>query len=517
MLQAEALAVHLFVVTGGEHRDAALAYLRKVWRLCDRTLGMTDPLPGVGVGAGPEPAQGWTSGLADAGGLHLGASGARGLLAARRRPPASPGLHQAALRRRHDVLCLSVLLAPDASDGSDGSGWPALDAAWDGLLREAAPVRPETGVVGTARLYLSRLTREAAGELCTAPDSALTAAVRRRLPVHTGARPGRPGEGVVVPQGFAVWEDSAAPDDRTERRLAVVAPHDRDPELTAWTWTTRTRGLPPLATYLLNAAKLRYQLRVWSAAEAIGRLRTTTDTTITALLEHTATAPRGAGRQQDLLRASHALVDLQARERGLVDRSTRSREMARTVEIAAANLTALSGDPALGGPFADDRELAQWLLQRLDDETAYLEAALRRSEQVGVLADQLLQRGLQRRQETINLGLTGAVGAVLMTLAAVQSLQYSVPLPGPVKPAVVTLLGAFALLASLLVLRVVTPERRWSLVLVRTGAGALGAALGWVVAATAFGGAAQGWTWICAGAGAAAGSAAAAVTARWRG
>lgn len=125
-----------------------------------------------------------------------------------------------------------------------------------------------------------------------------------------------------------------------------------------------------------------------------------------------------------------------------------------------------------------------------------MEAALRRSEQVGILADQLVQRSRQRRQETVNLGLTGAIGATLMSLAAVQSLQYTVPLPGPVKPAVVTALGALALLASLVVLRVVAPERRGTRVLVRLGTGVVGAALVWVAMATLWGrGPGMGWTW----------------------
>ncbi|MDT7847569.1 CATRA conflict system CASPASE/TPR repeat-associated protein [Streptomyces justiciae] len=472
MIEGEALGVHVFVVTGGEHRAAALAFVRALWVECGARLGMTEPVPGVGVGM--EPRGGWTA--------HT-----RGLLAVR--GDSGPGVRQAVLRRDHDVLCLSVMLAPDAAENL---GWAELDAHWSDVVRAAGPgaAASNSGTLGETRLYLARLV-----DPCAQPAAESTGALAATLRSRAPGPPDRVPEGVVTPQGFAVWELLPTADTRIERRLVAVAGHERDPELTAWAWTDRNLNLPPLAKYLLHAAKLRYELRVWRGAEDIATLRAATDATIKALLERTA-VPAGPRRQSEILRASHALVALQARERGLVDRSTLSREMARTVEIAAANLALFAGDESLGGPFADDRALADWLVQRLDDEATYLEAAVRRCEQVGSLADQLVQRSQQRRQETVNLGLTGAIGAIVMSLGAVQALQYTVPLPGPVKPAVVTALGALALLASLVVLRVVAPERSWSLVLVRLGAGAVGAALAWIgVAAFGDWGAAAGATW----------------------
>lgn len=518
MLQAEALGVHVFVATGGEHRHDALAFLKELWDSCGEALGMRDPVRRVGVGT--DPPGGWGDHLlaprsrTDATSAARGPMTARGLIAARTKP--GPGVWQAALRREHDALCLSVMLAPDPGDGLD---WAELDARWSGIVRAAeataaATGRSREGVLGTARLCLARLADpadhpagEPAGAIPEAPSAdptgPLTALVRARTPAAASAPDGWPYRGVVVPQGFAVWEASDAADAREERRLVVIAAHDRDPELTAWTWTTRARELPPLGRYLRHAAKLRHQLRVWAAAEDTISLRARTDAVISELLRRTAATRRGPRRTAELLDAAHALTDLQARERGLVDRSTRIREMARTVEITAANLASLSGDPALGGPYADDRALSDWFAQRLDDEATYLEAALRRCEQVGTLVDQLIQRDLQRRQETFNLGLTGAVGAILMSLAAVQSLQYTVPLPGVVKPAVVTALGALALLASLVVLRVVVPDRQWSLALVRLSVGALGGAVAWVVV-SAVGGddVTPGWTAAWAGLGA---------------
>lgn len=141
--------------------------------------------------------------------------------------------------------------------------------------------------------------------------------------------------------------------------------------------------------------------------------------------------------------------------------------MRRTMEIATANLSALSGDDELGGPLADGRELGAWFAHQLEDDAIYLEAARERATQGG---------GVDRpagasTPGAVHLGLTGVIGAILMVLAAIQSLEFTVPLPPLVKPAVVTTLGAVALLFSLVVLRVTVPDRRWPLGLVWAGAG----------------------------------------------
>jgi membrane associated rhomboid family serine protease len=149
----------------------------------------------------------------------------------------------------------------------------------------------------------------------------------------------------------------------------------------------------------------------------------------------------------------------------------------------------------------------------------YLGAASERAGQVAALTDQMFQSRvqeardrLQRRQERFNLGLTGLIGAILMVLAAIQSLSYAVPLPQLVKPAVVAALGAFALLASLLVLRAAVPERAWSLGLVFVGVGLVAATATWVAVSALVGRAGtQTLTWQWAGAGFTAGVFAAAL------
>jgi len=86
------------------------------------------------------------------------------------------------------------------------------------------------------------------------------------------------------------------------------------------------------------------------------------------------------------------------------------------------------------------------------------------------------------RQEQFNLGLAGLVGTILMVLAAIQSLDYTVPLPHLVEPAVIAVLGSLALLTTLVVLRIAVPDRPWPLGLL-SGIATTHAAIAWVVVA----------------------------------
>jgi hypothetical protein len=139
------------------------------------------------------------------------------------------------------------------------------------------------------------------------------------------------------------------------------------------------------------------------------------------------------------------------------------------------------GEPGAGGLFADDRELGAWFAQQLDDDATYLGAARERAGQVAALADQLLQRRAQDERERFNLAATGAVGAVLMVLAASQSFGYQPPLPPLVQPAVVALLGAVALLSTLVMLWIVGRRQWWTRALLWVGWGLVGATTAWML------------------------------------
>lgn len=486
-LQGSEFVGHVFVVADGPARDADHRYLLGLWRRCCDQFGITEEIPDHSH----DPPDDLAS-----------APGPGGVLAARR--STGPGMHQMVLRRLPDVFCLAVLRAPAATDGL---GWLELDAQWSSVLRQ-----PTSGVIGSSRILQARLADPAGVPAVT---DALGAVVRVAVPA-TGAPKGWWKSGTVLDVSpsdrFAVWEVSDQPvppatwNGRAHRRIVVVAPAGGDAALSAWTWSRGDPEITPFARYLLHAAKARYELRVWETGQGFRRLRADTDEVVAALLRMVSDASE-AGRAPDrpeLMAASVRLVGLQAGELGLVDRSTRLREMRRTVAIAAANMTSYAPDDQPGGLFADDRMLVSWLDRQLDHDATYLEAARDRAREVGALTDQLVQRGQQRRQELFNLGLTGIVGAILMVLAAIGSLRYTVPVPAPVKPAVVGALGAFAILVSMVVLRVVVPERRWTWLAVCVATALLGAAVAWIAtSALALGNVAvPGVSWVWGGVGA---------------
>ncbi|SDG82494.1 CATRA conflict system CASPASE/TPR repeat-associated protein [Pseudonocardia oroxyli] len=477
-LQAEALVVHLFVAADRPENEADLAYLHAVWQRCVDRWALTERVADL-------PAD-------------LGLRTGTGLLAGRKRPTAdgsrTPHVQAALLRHEHDTYCLSVMREPV------GATWTRLEREWESILNGlTAP----TGLIGCAQVFLARLTGSGP------PDPAqLSEAIRDRLPASLLAAGEWWRAGVTADPGFAVWEASERSDERALRRLVVVADADADDLLSSWTWVVGDRALPALGRYLLNAARLRHQLRLWGTTRSrTMAARNAADARVDRLLGLLDPATRGDPEVDALLSASVEIVSLQAGKVGLARTAAGLREMRRTVEIATANLSALGGETTLG-PFADDRALGAWFSQQLADDETYLDAAKDRADQVAGLADQILQRRvqkdrerLQHRQERFNLGLTGTVGAILMLLAAIQSFEYAVPLPHLVQPAVVAALGAVALLASLLVLRVAAPGAWWSEVLVWVGAGLVGATAAWVVVSAVIGdaGAVLTWRWAAVG------------------
>jgi hypothetical protein len=148
----------------------------------------------------------------------------------------------------------------------------------------------------------------------------------------------------------------------------IATGEDGDAVASAWAWSRGDTAIPPLARYLLHAAKLRYQLRVWLRDDRARELRE-------GITETAAEARRtpDVPRQAELLRRRDDAL-LMADE---------LRDLRRTVEIAADNMARALGDEVeVSGPFADDRDLAQWFLARLDDDSAYLDTATRRAQRL---------------------------------------------------------------------------------------------------------------------------------------
>jgi predicted nucleotide-binding protein len=369
---------HLFVPAGGPRVAAASRAIREVWQGCEVLFGMTAPVAGTGLPAAlPDP-----QALREA-----AEAGGEVPLAARRRPGAAC---QALLRLHHDILSLSVGMAPPEASweapavaplaAEDRPWWRDLDFQWNLLVE-----RHSTALLGEARLFLTRVDAEAG--IRTADPALFTelAALLPAAPRAAGPEPSEPRSrtpaGVPFPGGFAVWEADIWPDDRATRRLVIAIAPDADPTASNWAWAPRrTAAIPPLARYLLHAAKLRYEKHVWQRDSQASRLRESLDT-LSAELRRTSDPA--------------ALELLRLRRMDAVLLHTDLAAMRRTVEIAADNLGRAIGlfspdnpsEPQAvpGSLFADDAAIARSLRERLDDETGYLAIAAERAEKVAAL------------------------------------------------------------------------------------------------------------------------------------
>lgn len=283
-----------------------------------------------------------------------------------------------------------------------------------------------------------------------------------------------------------MWEaDDPAGDRRMDRCLAVVAPAGRDRDLSAWTWSSGGPEMPPLASYLLEAAVLRHHLREGRLHVRSGSGRAQAEELISRVTT-TMGDVRDSGRIPDpreLDTISVPLLRLQAEELGLLRRAAELRGRRHSVAIATRNMAAYTGDGQAAGLFADDRDLARWLDRELDNEAVRLDLTRQQAVAAAALTDQLVQRGLQQRQERVALVVTAVLGAVLMALAAIQSLQFTFPIADPLKPAAVATLTTGALLLPAVSLPYPARSRRWLLAVVVSAGALFGASCGWLVAA----------------------------------
>ncbi|MDX8141564.1 CATRA conflict system CASPASE/TPR repeat-associated protein [Lentzea sp. BCCO 10_0061] len=242
------------------------------------------------------------------------------------------GSAQLVLRAEHDVLALSVLLKhPDQT-------WIELDRLLRTVLGATA-----SSVLGSAIVHVA----EAEG---LDHGAGFGGDLRELLPSASQApdwwhRGGRLGN------GLALWESSAVDDHRAHRELVVLARLGERHVLGNWTWSHDGRPeMPPLARYLMHLAKIRYQLRVWSRLPAAAELC----------------------RRADANELGETMTTMTA--------------MRHTVDIAEANAVRALADLPLPDngvdPVTDDRALASWFAQQLDDDIVYLttfhEGALRR-------------------------------------------------------------------------------------------------------------------------------------------
>lgn len=336
---------HLFAPVYGPDADAAYRAVEEIWRGCGLLLQMTDPIPGVDL---PYLLAGNRADLPGDGEVAL---------AARERPGANC---QAVLRLHHDLLNLSVALAPPELTAAGDPWWRTFDYQWGMLTARHSP-----HLLGEARLYLARID---AGPDIGAAIPALYTELSSLLPDADGEL--TPSTGVAISADLALWETATAPDARALRRFVLAIAPDADPAASAWVWSRGDAAIPPLARYLLHAAKLRYELRVWRSDSQARELRAALDSLSAEFRRLDVSDP-----------AKERLLQLRRLDAKLLHADLR--DLRQSVEIAADNLGRaldLSGLLIPGSAFADDAALADSMLEGLDDEVAYLGRAAERAE-----------------------------------------------------------------------------------------------------------------------------------------
>ena len=338
-LAEQELVCHVFVSADGETREAADSLVRTLWSRCGDVLALDEEVVRSGLPTTPPG--------------HLGEVGTSFALAARE---SSDRSRQAVLRRSHDVLVLSVLLAH-----VEQKAWPDLDRMLDHILDgiRGAPLgvvriyAGKTGDAGSAVLATPELAEVVAGALSCGESGNWR---------HRGRR---------IAEWFALWEVGARHDARAERRLVVLGPPGLDWELGELVWYRGDPGLPTLVRYLLHIAKIRYEVRVRAQAAPTTQLCDGAKQSTAAFRR----VLRGSAGPDTV---TAGLADLRRHQLVLAGTITDTRAMRRTVEIAGANAARLLGEPQLppdeDDPLGDDRAVAAWFVEQLGDDIEYLEA-----------------------------------------------------------------------------------------------------------------------------------------------
>jgi nucleoside phosphorylase len=388
LVSEQELIAHVFVPVEGPLSTAAGEWIRELWSLCGSDLGMTESVPRLDL---PRTLPG-----------DFTAVPRRGPVAALQ---SQDTCFQAIVRREHDVLNVSLLLAPP--DGPDGPGSPASSRSWlrENELLNSVLSSPAGPLLGAARLYLGKHAGSAGADgQESAPALPVSAPLGSAL---AGLLPDTPQDaqwwqrGVTGPAGLTIWEITPREDTRLDRRIVLLAPADADRELSAWAWT---RGgdpaMPSLARYLMHMAKIRYELRVHAAAPPVAaRCQRAADgiSALRSLLDGSVldgSVLDGRGPSQNRYAITDRLAELDADSARMAETSAALMAMRRTVQIAEQNAAAALGLPdrepaqAAGGTdlFADDRAMASWFGLQLEDDIAYLDASLHGAKEMNAIA-----------------------------------------------------------------------------------------------------------------------------------
>jgi tetratricopeptide (TPR) repeat protein len=294
---------------------------------------------------------------------------------------------------------MSVAIAPPADSRQPGpSGdatspvvWAELDRLWD-----VVAAGHTESVLDVTRLYQARTVGSLAEPQAAAFE--VTPAILRSLSVSPDIAAMNPG---LVIDEFVIWE-LPSPLAEAERRLLVIGLEGRDAELSAWTWSRGDAAMPPLARYLMHAARVRYQERVWGAererVERLAKRMTEMATAIQGLID----AAADSGSRDELagrLSVAGLLERIQATQAEAAVVLTEVKAMQQSVAIAVANMTAtlIARVPEenldlTGTLIGRDQALADWLVHQLDDSAAHLERAQQNVRRAAGIASRILSK-----------------------------------------------------------------------------------------------------------------------------
>lgn len=360
-LAAPGLLAHVFLEAADDGDPAARARLRSLWDSVTGRLGLGSPVPGLGV---PRNLPGEHA---------VPGAGPRLLAAAESR---AESVWQAGAWADYGVLYLTAMMAPPR-DRDCASAWAELERIW----REATAGRPADGVLGQARILLALLAPPPGGgrpredaanpalDLIRAavPEPAGAGWWRHWDAVPLGAPAGGPGE---RPGELLVWEAGPGPGDgRSVRRLVAVAAAEFERQADRVAWTAGDGGPVPVTRHLLHAARLRAQIRVFDDGRPPRRVRAEVGLLADGLSREITGQDAADQLPARLEHACRAGLTMRARLAAMRD----------AVGVIGENMRyalSLPATEAATGPLSDDRELAGWFGQRLDDEIRRLDDAI---------------------------------------------------------------------------------------------------------------------------------------------
>ncbi|MDI2129429.1 CATRA conflict system CASPASE/TPR repeat-associated protein [Yinghuangia seranimata] len=452
--------------TGADASDTR--YLAAVWAGAQR-WGMTETIRGLPgpCGVFPEVPE------HDTGFMILSAATA----------PASRGFGSGFVFVEHDFVGVVILLAPP-DDGTGLAQWPRLRDEWEQALTAEGPA-PERGeTLHEFRLYQALFGPESAG---WADQSD---AVRQHA---SSPADGEWSTGCdVSAEDFRVWTPPQDGDVVSVTDLYILAPVQETRTLNAWLWTLPDQhGLRPLARYLLQVAKLRYERRLYARSVPTYRSWAERCEREAAELLHEIDTAAGPVPLERARNAAMILDRMQFGEHGLMWMTTRRRELSRTVVTCAADMrlyepTLHRHGPGVAWPAAELEGVAL-LLDRLETDGIHMEATRERVEGARTMAAAIAGRALADHRNRLRIVQTSVLGALVTALTAIQAFGYRVPVPGPLQAPLILFLAAIALVLPLWILRsaagtAASAAYPW---LDSCAAGVLGAAVAWLTAAAA--------------------------------